>query len=119
MGVFREALETCDLVDLGYHGRWYTWERENFPTNNIRKRLDMGVANPSWYNLFPNYRLTHLDSPCSDHCPILLDTKAMAISSNKAPKTKFETAWLLADYCEREVKSLWEATTHLQILEPL
>ncbi|KAA3473093.1 non-ltr retroelement reverse transcriptase [Gossypium australe] len=57
-----------EKIYLGYHG-----QRGNFASNNIHERLDRGVANPSWYNLFPNYRLTHLNSPCSDHLLILLD----------------------------------------------
>lgn len=42
---FREALNDCNLSDIGFFGNWYTWERGKFSDNNIRERLDRGVAN--------------------------------------------------------------------------
>ncbi|KAA3483859.1 reverse transcriptase [Gossypium australe] len=45
MSKFRDALEDCGLIDLGYRGRWYTWERGRFQETNIHERLDRGVAN--------------------------------------------------------------------------
>ncbi|KAG8490633.1 hypothetical protein CXB51_013830 [Gossypium anomalum] len=44
MVAFREALEDCELNDLGFSAQWYTWERGRLPSNNIRERLDMGDA---------------------------------------------------------------------------
>lgn len=35
MESFRQIVQECDLVDLGYSGPWYTWERGNFTVNNI------------------------------------------------------------------------------------
>lgn len=29
--------------------------------NNIREKLDKGVANPEWWDLFPGYRVSHLN----------------------------------------------------------
>ncbi|MBA0620387.1 hypothetical protein Godav_006107 [Gossypium davidsonii] len=52
MEAFREALEECLLEDLGYLGVWFTWERGNLPETNIRERLDRGVANDKWRQLF-------------------------------------------------------------------
>lgn len=37
---FRCALEECNLVDLGFLGQWFTWERGRLPSNNTRERLD-------------------------------------------------------------------------------
>ncbi|PPD83915.1 hypothetical protein GOBAR_DD19153 [Gossypium barbadense] len=35
MDAFREVLDHCALTDLGYQGRWYTWENGNFESTNI------------------------------------------------------------------------------------
>lgn len=43
-------------------------------STNIRERLDRGVANLDWINLFPGYSIEHLSHSISDHCPVLLDT---------------------------------------------
>ncbi|KAE8715683.1 G-type lectin S-receptor-like serine/threonine-protein kinase [Hibiscus syriacus] len=53
---FHSMLSNCALDDLGYSGRWYTWERGRSEGTNIRERLDRGVANSSWWDLFPDFR---------------------------------------------------------------
>ncbi|KAA3461725.1 Exo_endo_phos domain-containing protein [Gossypium australe] len=75
MEAFRETLEDCQLVDIGFSGVWFTWERGNLPETNIRERLDRGVANKRWFKLFPLNILQHLPYSTSDHCPLLLNTK--------------------------------------------
>ncbi|KAA3477768.1 reverse transcriptase [Gossypium australe] len=74
MQSFRMALEECSLDDLGFNGRWFTWERGRFVTSNIRERLDRVVATLRWTELFPYYRVEHLSHSFSDHCPVLLNT---------------------------------------------
>lgn len=106
MEVFRTVLEDCDLVDLGYTGRWYTWERGNFRVNNIKERLDRGVANRAWSEIFPSYSLSHIDNTISDHCPLLLNTELSSgsgTSSRLGGYFLFETAWLLEDSCFEQV----------------
>ncbi|KAA3475505.1 reverse transcriptase [Gossypium australe] len=41
MEAFRDTLED-QLVDIGFSGTWFTWERGNLPETNIRERLDRG-----------------------------------------------------------------------------
>ncbi|KAA3463975.1 reverse transcriptase [Gossypium australe] len=77
MAAFRETLEHCELYDLGFSGQWYTWERGRLVDNNIRERLDRGVANTEWWNLFPRYKVSHLQHSFSDHYPIVVDTCGM------------------------------------------
>ncbi|KAA3454784.1 reverse transcriptase [Gossypium australe] len=60
MEEFRNTLQHCQLFDIGYSGRWFTWERGNLPATNIRERLDRGVANTNWISTFPEANITHL-----------------------------------------------------------
>ncbi|GMI83525.1 hypothetical protein HRI_002021800 [Hibiscus trionum] len=110
MDDFREALEDCSLADIGYTGRWYTWEKGHFVETNIRERLDRGVANPGWWSLFPDFTLSHLSHSFSDHCLLLLLTMVQS-----GPRVQwhfmFEAAWFLEDSCEFEVKRLWTASS--------
>ncbi|KAA3453178.1 reverse transcriptase [Gossypium australe] len=60
MEAFRNVLEDCQLMDVGYTGNWFTWERGNLPKTNILERLDRGVANVNWMSMFPQAIIQHL-----------------------------------------------------------
>ncbi|GMJ06056.1 hypothetical protein HRI_004274800 [Hibiscus trionum] len=111
MSSFRAALEDCNLEDIGYKGQWFTWEWGRLSSNNIRERLDRGVANPAWLALFPDYQLEHLVHSFSDHCPLLLTTSQANNMRKRNHHFRFEAAWLLEDSCENEVINLWRNAT--------
>ncbi|MBA0634772.1 hypothetical protein Godav_028817 [Gossypium davidsonii] len=109
-------------MDLGYNGRWYMWERENFGINNIRELLDSGVANRAWSEIFPSYDLTNIDNSILDHCPLLLDTDLSIGSGNSSRlggQFQFETAWLLEDSCFEQVKTLSDSNKNVTVPERL
>ncbi|XP_016706908.2 uncharacterized protein [Gossypium hirsutum] len=107
---FRGVLEDCCLNDLGFVGRWFTWERGRFASTNIRERLDRGVASLSWMNTFPGYRLEHSSHSFSDHCPLLLDTlEGVWNRQNKYEKSfRFEAKWCLEGSFEGMIRRWWE-----------
>lgn len=43
MNEFKEVLEECNLMDVGYRGAWFTWEWGNLPKIKIHERLDKGL----------------------------------------------------------------------------
>lgn len=110
MGEFRSVLEDCSLYDVGYNGRWFTWERGRFLSSNLRERLDRGVANPAWLSLFPNFSLEHLNHSFSDHCPLLLNTMGRVLHkiSRSSSPFRFEAKWCLDDAFEEVVKRGWK-----------
>lgn len=72
MELFREVLHECCLFNIGYVGSWFTRERGNLSGNNIRERLDRGVANKKWLSKFSSAKVKHLTFATSDHFPLLL-----------------------------------------------
>ena len=56
MCVFREALSDCDLYDLGFNGRPWTYDNKQVGHKNVRVRLDRAVAGPTWTNFSPKLR---------------------------------------------------------------
>ncbi|KAA3468467.1 Exo_endo_phos domain-containing protein [Gossypium australe] len=94
--VFRDTLEECRLMDVGYSEAWFTWEKGNLPETNIRERLDRGVANEKWFTLFPMGSVQHLPHSFSDHCPLLVHT---------------DTWWTLEDSFEEALKDIWESSS--------
>ncbi|KAA3475444.1 reverse transcriptase [Gossypium australe] len=110
MELFRETLEECNLMDIGFLGVWYTWERGNLPKTNIRERLDRGVANAEWRNLFPLGSVQHLPYSTSDHCPLLI-TNDRSCRLSRDRYFHFEVWWTLEDSFEATLKELWESSS--------
>ncbi|KAA3465094.1 reverse transcriptase [Gossypium australe] len=110
MESFKEALEECQLEDLGFSGEWFTWERGNFATTNIRKRLDRGVANERWRTLFPKGIVYHLPHSISDHCPILLNTMSERTRS-RSSQFKIDAWWTTEESFEASVRQSWDSTS--------
>ncbi|GMI95338.1 hypothetical protein HRI_003203100 [Hibiscus trionum] len=108
---FRSMIEDCSLDDLDYLGTWFTWQKGRMADNNIRERLDRGLANSFWRDLFPDFSLKHLSHTFSDHCPLLLDTNKGLMGPPDQWVFRFEASWLLERTCELEVKRLWGASS--------
>ena len=70
MQAFQHTLEACELTDLGFNGPKYTWSNGQEGGTLVRERLDRGVVNFAWRNLFPEAELTIHATTCSDHTPI-------------------------------------------------
>nr|KYP67620.1 LINE-1 reverse transcriptase isogeny [Cajanus cajan] len=54
---FQTMLDNCDLLDLGYFGNKYTWQRPSMGGRLISRRLDRALGNQSWRVLFPEATL--------------------------------------------------------------
>ena len=93
MSAFRNCMDNCGLIDLGFHGPRYTWTNKSLCWHTtIREWLDRGLGNAEWATLFPTVEIHHLPKVKSDHCPILLSTDPR---ERKPPKPfRFEQMWL-------------------------
>jgi hypothetical protein len=56
---FLDFVHSNALVDLGFVGNRYTWSNHRCGRDNIRERLDRGLANQDWIQIFPNSLLNH------------------------------------------------------------
>lgn len=72
MKAFREVLGECQLMDVGYSEAWFTCERGNLPETSIRERLNRGVTNASWMNLFLNASIQHMVHSFSNNFSLLI-----------------------------------------------
>ena len=71
MQAFRDTLDVCGFVDLGYTGLEFT-SYGNRHGNIIWERLDRGEATHDWLEKYPAASIRHLHCVESDHKPILL-----------------------------------------------
>ena len=117
--VFRNCMDRCGLMDLGFHGPHFTWTTKSpIWQNNIKERLDRGLGNADWKLLFPAAEIHHLPRVKSDHCPIMLITDPLAPKSSKP--FRFEQMWLIDPTFSSLVKDSWKASeTLLSASSPL
>jgi hypothetical protein len=72
MEKFREVLADCNLLDLGYSGPNWTYDNKQQGEDNVKARIDRGVADLRWSSLFPEASVEHICSSRSDHLSLLL-----------------------------------------------
>lgn len=63
---FRNFMDECELLDIGYVGYMYTWNNRRAGKANIQERLDRAVSNSKWRVLFPHATVHHLSAIHSD-----------------------------------------------------
>jgi hypothetical protein len=69
---FPEAIDVCQLCDIGYIGLDWTFEKKAARGHFVRVRLDKALASANWCARFPLAAVRHLMAVKTDHCPILL-----------------------------------------------
>ena len=102
----KELMFELNAVDLGYSGNKYTWTRGKWGKASIKRRLDRGIANISWWLAFLMASITHLGTINSDHAPILLDTNP--IDSFAYRPFRFEAVWLRNEGCSVVIENTWK-----------
>lgn len=70
---FKDCLNACNLLDLGFSGPKFTWSNLRQITDLVLERIDRCFANFEWRVLFPEASVTHLPRVFSDHCSVLLE----------------------------------------------
>lgn len=105
MNEFREALNDCELQDIGYTGDVFTWWNKQAAHNSVFERLDKRVASLEWVVLLPHVSVKHLPRDKSDHKTLkIID---ILVGGRGRKKFKFEDMWLSLSRCENVVREAW------------
>jgi exonuclease III len=105
MQLFRDALDDCGFVDLGFTGPKFTWSN-NRPGDMTWERLDRVVATSDWLLRFPSTRVYHLEGRWSDHKPIWVSSEPMVLPKRRP--FRFEEVWTSDQGCENVIEALWK-----------
>ena len=105
---FRQALDICQLEDLGYKGYPFTWTNKRPSDANTKLRLDRVMATKGWIDNFPISNVVHLLPHASDHIPITIHVQKFRKKNRRADRGfKFEESWLLWDDCKAQIQQAW------------
>jgi hypothetical protein len=86
---FRDTISYCRLLDMGYRGNKFTWNKIN-----IFQGLDRVLCNFEWQNKFQQAYVRHLPEMKSDHAPLLISWyRNNQINQNKNKPFRFQAAW--------------------------
>ena len=70
MQLFREVVDECGFIDLGFVGSQFTWQKHFTDGHSIWERLDRALINNEWMLRFADSRVHHLSVISSDHNPL-------------------------------------------------
>jgi len=91
---FKECIDTCNVIDLGFAAPKFTWTNKRPIFDLILERIDRCFANPEWRLLFLEATITHLPRTFSDHHPVLVELCNLRTNHGSKPY-RFQTMWLL------------------------
>ena len=115
---FTDCIHDCQLMDLGFVGNEFTWERERGSDRWIQERLDRGLATREWKDLFPRAEVIVLDVSTSDHLPLNLQLNRK-IFVPKSHRFRFENMWLKEKDCLHIVQSCWREMANQSIMHKI
>ena len=100
---FRDVLDECGFMDLGFVGPMFTWHK-HFENYTVWERLDRAVATNDWFSMFPNTKVYHLDTTASDHKALLIRPKGMECNQQKP--FRFEQMWMAEQRCGATIEAV-------------
>ena len=109
---FRDVIDECGFMDLGFISPNFTWAKHYNDGHSIWERLDHGLASNPWFLWFPGTKVHHLPCLSSDHCPLFINPSGLEIPSYKKP-FKFEEMWLSDSGCGEVVEAAWRSCVSL------
>lgn len=107
MSQFREALQECDLRDMGCRGNQFSFSNRRSGERETRVRLDRAVVNSEWCDQFPNSLSTLGFSSTSDHKPLVIQMEKEMHRGGTKRNYKFEPMWLRVIELKDAVTNSW------------
>lgn len=111
-------VDECGLLYLGFKGEEFTWERCRGKYNWVEERLDRGLANRAWCELFPSDVVKVLEVSTSDHLPLFLQPNKQ-VYVPRMNRFKFENIWLKESECINLVKNAGTSTAGQDIMDKI
>lgn len=109
---FKETVQACNLINMGYKGYPFTWSNRRYGINFIEERLDRVLCSKDWCSNFQNTSALHLVNWVSDHCPLVSEVKERCgknkYESRPFPRDHYDDTWSSYEACKNIVKDEWD-----------
>lgn len=115
---FLQTINECGLSDLGFIGEKFTWERFRGTDKWIQERLDRGLENSNWRELFPSAEVHVLEVSTSDHLPLCICLNKQ-VYQPKERRFRFENVWIKDNECRNIVQNCWNLVEGDDIVEKM
>ena len=70
MQIYREAIDKCGFLDLGFTGSQFAWQKHFVAGHSVWEMLDHGFVTNDWLLQFVESKVHHLSCNTSDHSPL-------------------------------------------------
>lgn len=105
MQQFRDVLNECGVMDMGFKGFPFTWSKHWQNGLLVWERLDRVVALQEWFLEFPGMIVHHVNSTTSDHKMLWIDQAYLEFKQKKKKK-RFEEIWFADKGCREVVEGV-------------
>ena len=106
MQLFRDTMDVCGFIDLGFKGNPFTWKKYFRDGQTLWDILDRGLANNKWLLWYGGTTVHHLTCSTLDHFPLFIVLEIVE-STNPEKPFCFEEMWLAEKGCSDTVKQEW------------
>lgn len=115
LSLSRNAVEDCNLLDLGFNGYPFTWSNDRQGSGRIQCRLDRVFSFDEFIKWFSPIQINHLARFGSDHVAISIELDVCLEDAHKKKLHvfRFEKCWADDERCEAMVRGSWNNVTGL------
>jgi hypothetical protein len=110
MNLFKDCLDECGLMDLGYTGPLFTWSNQQDDDSLVRVQLDRAVANGDFSTVFDDCLVENIITTTSDHFAVLVRLQKFGEATDRMPVQsgfRYEAAWLRAPDYHQTMEQAW------------
>ncbi|KAF9588252.1 hypothetical protein IFM89_008664 [Coptis chinensis] len=106
---FRDMVDGCELIDLGFMGNTFTWKNKQKGCRRILERIDRSLANAAWMLRFVNTKVYHEMATSSDHKFLIIKVDNVHVRLSRP--FRFEAMWLQDSGCSEQVRLAFNVDT--------